>query len=393
MRQFRISFSVTLGLLVASSSWPTEAFSQTARPTGPVGVNRPPTTAFRQRSGARAPLPGKVRADDGLDGEALEAEIVARVDDEVILLAEVLQPVRAALELEKQRRTAEEYRQIEWDILHKVTQSLIERTVLINELKLRVPDPAVLENIKRQIEEEFEKYLDTLVVKNQFESREALLEQLTKEGMTLARLREDYIKRTMAEQFLNQLVRPQVTEPTRDQLWRYYETHLEEFTEEAGAVWSHIQVQFGADKEEAKRKVLAALGELQKGEEFAKVARKYSDGPTAIDGGVWPLTSPGSYADAVVDKAIFALPVGEISKALIGKDAYHIVRVDKRNDGSPTPFAEVQSKIKLILKNQGIGELRQAKLQEIMARHYIESIFDEGKTDLSQAGEKSKLLR
>lgn len=390
MQQNRLSFHAALALTALLAAGPAQ--SQTARPTGPVGVNRPPTTAFRSRNADRS-LPARISPQDAIPGESLDAEIVARVDDDVILLAEVLQPVRGALEQEKKIRSESEYRQIEWEILQRVTRALIERKVLLNELELRVPDPAVITNIQKQIEGEFEKYLDSLVAKNQMKDRQELIDEVTKGGMTLARMRSDFVNQTMAEQFLNQLVRSQVSDPIRADLLRYYREHLDEFTEEAGAVWSHIQVSFGNDKEAAKQKILAALEELKAGAAFADVARKYSDGPTAISGGAWTLTSPGSYADPVVDKALFSLPVGELSQAIVGSNAYHIVRVEKRNDGTPTPFAQVQQKIKAILRTQGLNELRRQKLEEIMARHYVESIFDEGPTDLSQAGEKSKLLR
>lgn len=381
----RVSAALAIGCTMVVGGQ--QASGQTLPQTG--GIVRPPTTALGPRSKSS---PARVRQDVNPNA-SLNAEIVARVDDQVILLSEVLEPVRPILEMEKAKRSPEEYRELERQLLERVTQSLIERTVVLNELKLQAANPAGIELIRRQINEDFEKYLQSLVQKNGFESREALIEQLQKEGTSVEKLREDFIDRTMAEQFLNQLVRPQLKEPTRADLLRYYRDNIEEFTEEEGVIWSQIQVSFGENKDAAKEKILQAARELQSGADFAEVAKKYSDGPTAVSGGKWSLTSQGSYADQIIDRALFTLPVGEVSQVIAGKDAYHILRIDKRNDGRPTPFEQVQSQIRGILRSQGLGDLRVAKLKEIMAKHYVESIFDENNTQLSQTDRSSTLLK
>ena len=91
----------------------------------------------------------------------------------------------------------------------------------------------------------------------------------------------------------------------------------------------------------------ALLEKLRRGEDFAKLAKKESDGPAGSrnQGGLME-TSPGGYGVAAVNKAVESLPIGQLSGVIEGPDGYHIVKVEKRRSAGPASFEEVQDQIK-----------------------------------------------
>lgn len=349
-------------LLAVVTACPSSA--QTDRTT--VGPKRPAVVPLGR-------LPGEA-SKTGAGKSA--ASIVARVDDQVILLEDVMTPVAARLRQAKEKLGPEQYRQFEWETLRQVTDARVQRAVVLKELSNRLPSPDILKRVRKGANEDFEKYLMQLAREQGLKTREEIVAQIKKEGANLEDLRNDFIDNLIAQQYVAQMIRPLIKEPTRIDLMSYYEDHRDEFREEKGAVWRHIEIKKQPDANAAFDKAQTIAQQLRGGADFAALAKKESQGSTAAAGGLWSLTSKGSYADPAVDQAIFSVPVGQASEVIDGKDSYHIVRVEKRSDGGVKPFAEVQAEIKTALQRQSMSELRKKKVDEMMTRHYIETIFD-----------------
>ena len=92
-------------------------------------------------------------------------------------------------------------------------------------------------------------------------------------------------------------------------------------------------------------KVVEALKRYN-GENFGAVARKFSDGAEAEQGGQWDWTRQGSLTDKALDKRLLKLPVGAISEPIVGEDAFRLVKINDRRLAGRVPFSEVQEKIK-----------------------------------------------
>jgi parvulin-like peptidyl-prolyl isomerase len=313
----------------------------------------------------------------GTTDAQVAASIVARVDDRVILLEEVLRPVRGQLQRARDELPEAKYREVEWELLRQVTESKIHQVVVLKELELKVPNKEVIGRIRKAASKDFEKYLLRLARQFGVQTREEIVARLEKEGSRLDDLRNDFLDNLLAQQYLTQLVQSQLKEPTRDELLAYYDAHREDFADEKGAVWRHIEIKRSGDPAAARRRIAEIEKKLAQGQDFAELAKKHSQGPTAINGGLWSLTSKGSYTDEAVDQAIFSLPVNSISPVIDGAEAFHIIRVEKRGDGTARPFSAVQDLIRAKLRNESVEKLRKAKLDELIARHHVESIFEQ----------------
>jgi peptidyl-prolyl cis-trans isomerase SurA len=110
-----------------------------------------------------------------------------------------------------------------------------------------------------------------------------------------------------------------------------------------------VQVQPKATPEQveaARLKAVALMGEAKKaGVDFAELAKKKSEGPSASDGGDLGFFRRGVMV-AEFEKAAFGLPVGGISEPIRTKFGWHVVKVEERRAVAPRPFEEVKEQLR-----------------------------------------------
>lgn len=111
--------------------------------------------------------------------------------------------------------------------------------------------------------------------------------------------------------------------------------------------------------EEARRRVLG-------GEDFAAVAREYSDDPTTKDkGGALPFVTREKLTPDYA-RAVFALSkVGEISMPIKAPAAYHVVRLEERRPEGVKTFDEARDEIVRGLRRQYVEDQRNLRIRAI----------------------------
>jgi parvulin-like peptidyl-prolyl isomerase len=92
------------------------------------------------------------------------------------------------------------------------------------------------------------------------------------------------------------------------------------------------------------------------------VARRSSEDPRKSEGGQYDWTSQGSLAWKEVDRALFTLPVGELSPIIVDEESFHIVRVVERRDAGMIPFEEAQAEI----EERILTAYRDGKVEEFL---------------------------
>jgi peptidyl-prolyl cis-trans isomerase SurA len=124
--------------------------------------------------------------------------------------------------------------------------------------------------------------------------------------------------------------------------------------------------------EAAKAKAEDLLDQIHKGAKFADLAKKYSDGPSAKDGGDLSYFKRGTMPKELDDK-VFALKTGEITDVIRTKQGYVILQaVEHQMAGIPT-LKEVEPRIQDALYMQ--------KLQPAL-RTYLTTLREEAFIDI-----------
>jgi parvulin-like peptidyl-prolyl isomerase len=131
----------------------------------------------------------------------------------------------------------------------------------------------------------------------------------------------------------------------------------------------------------ARKLMDAALKELSQGKAFEDVAKKFSDGPMAKDGGWQPPTNPDSIVDEKTAEALRQLPEGATSAVIRTEDALRIIRVVSRVPAGCQSFEECQESIREHIRHA----MQQKKVGALVSRASIELAYPAEETPQSQA--------
>lgn len=168
----------------------------------------------------------------------------------------------------------------------------------------------------------------------------------------------------------------------------YYENFPGEFQTEKTVQARHIliKVDQNAPAETIEKKRLAAVDILKKardGEDFAQLAKTFSEGPSKDQGGYLGAFTQGSMVKPFSDKA-FSMAVGEISDPVQTRFGWHIIKVEKINEASVRSLEEAGKEIR---------EKLMAKKTKDMAYEQAEIAYDLAfsNEDLAKTADELKL--
>lgn len=145
-----------------------------------------------------------------------------------------------------------------------------------------------------------------------------------------------------------------------------YERELEAFQGQEQRRASHILLSVGAarSEEEALAKAEELRGRIEDGEDFADLAREYSDDPgSAPDGGDLGLAGRDTFVPPF-ERALFRLEEpGAVSDPVVTQFGVHLIRLDEIASAEPPSFERRRSALLRRLREEGARE-RFAELRQ-----------------------------
>lgn len=177
------------------------------------------------------------------------------------------------------------------------------------------------------------------------------------------------IRRGMARrQFIDSRIAPKVT-VTEKETRSFYDQNPQYFVKPESVQASHILMKVlpNADemqKNAALRRIEAIRERSSGGEDFAALARSYSQGPSADNGGDLGYFGRGQMVKSFEDVA-FALKPGEVSGVVQTEYGYHLIRVADKQPESVYTYDETKDAI--------VQDLRRRQVQREV-RLYIDRL-------------------
>jgi len=227
----------------------------------------------------------------------------------------------------------------------KASSALGENVTKENILRLLVEEKLIAEKAERdditasdgEIEMQLERVMQNIIA--QFPTYQDFLQVLQNEGLTADGLKERYrnqiAKQVVRDKLLQQEVLSKINVSEYEKR-QYYETHLDSFPDRPRMVKIaeiSIKPAMGSESlDQALQMIEDIQDELNKGADFEELARKYSDCPSAAQGGDLGYFSRGQMVPEF-EKAAFALEIGEVSEPVLTEFGYHLIRVDDKRDG------------------------------------------------------------
>ena len=172
-----------------------------------------------------------------------------------------------------------------------------------------------------------------------------LEEILETQGSSITELQEE-VSRALA---LSKYLENSVTDADKQS---YFDANKDAFNG-AKVKASHVLIdtrnlKTDAELKEAKDKIDIVKVQLDKGADFAEMAKKYSSCPSAENGGdIGFFQRKGSIVEEFAVVA-FAMKVGEISEPVKTQFGYHIIKVTEKEDGKEVNYADVSDMVDFV---------------------------------------------
>jgi peptidyl-prolyl cis-trans isomerase D len=177
-------------------------------------------------------------------------------------------------------------------------------------------------------------------------------------------------------------------QPTDEEIEDFYRLHEEDYKEPEKVRARHILFRIPpkakiSDIQAIQKRADMVLDLARKGEDFAELAKKYSQDSTASKGGELGYFTRQDMVKPFSDAA-FSLKKGEISDLVRTRFGLHIIKVEDIKPESIKPLAEVKEKV--------IQGVKQEQAREI-ARQRAESFIDLSRSldDMKKAAQEKNL--
>jgi peptidyl-prolyl cis-trans isomerase C len=221
-----------------------------------------------------------------------------------------------------------------------------------------------------QLKEQFlDRWVDITLI-----AQEAKDKKLDQDPEIQAKI-EDIKNAVMAQEFLQREIEGKV-KITDDEIETYYKGHKDEFTNPESVKARHIllKVPEGADEKawkEAETKSNDIKKKLENGEDFAELAKKYSDDPGSKDrGGDLGFFTKGRMVPEF-ESAAFSLKPGELSAPVKTNFGYHIIEVQEKKPASTKTLSEVQTQIRQTLQTEKQQKSQDALIEKLKAKYPV----------------------
>jgi peptidyl-prolyl cis-trans isomerase SurA len=283
--------------------------------------------------------------------------IVARVNDDIITQGDIAVRLSGLLQEEDVGTLDDEQAQALRDA---VVQRLLEERLILQEakrLEVRVSSEEVLERLRG--------------ARERAGSKAAYDGMLTQLGLNEEQLKMKIREQLLVQKAIDREVRSKIA-VTVGELSRAGMPPVEPGEEEVDAYHLLVRVSDERSPEDAQALAQDLYRQLQEGADFEALARQYSEGPQAQEGGRLGWLSPGELLPEL-DEVLFRLQPGEVSPPLQTRLGFHILKVIERRTPTGdrpggTPPAERQ------LFQEKFSKALRKWIDGLRAKAYVELI-------------------
>jgi peptidyl-prolyl cis-trans isomerase SurA len=233
--------------------------------------------------------------------------------------------------------------------------------------------------LKMQVaDDEINGQVDTLKKQNQL-SEEQFVALLKSRGLTLEAYRKQVHDGLLIAKVVNNEVRSRLVLQEAEVRAAYRERQ-ERYKQAGEQTISHIlflvpQEASSQEEERIRTQAEAVLQQLQRGGDFATLARQYSSGPSAERGGLLGTFRAGELLPEF-EAVVATLKPGEMSNVVRTPLGFHIIRVDARQQGGVRSFEEVQEEIRTELLRTRTEQKYQEWLGALRQQAYIKILYE-----------------
>jgi peptidyl-prolyl cis-trans isomerase SurA len=300
------------------------------------------------------------------EGKTVE-EIVARVNNEIITRSE-LEKARASAEDESraecQGRCSAEQLQVAIEDRQKFAlRDLIDQSLLSQ----RGKDMGI------NVEGDVVKQLDQIRIQNKLPDMDALERAVTSQGINWDDFKTNIRNRILTQSVIGQEVGRHITIGHEEEM-KYYNEHKSEFVRPEQVALSAIEIKTEGKKESEiptlKEKANTVRKKALDGEDFSELAKRYSDGSTAAQGGQLGVYKRGELSKELED-TVFVMKKNQLTDVIETKSGFLILKVMEHYTEGEQPFDVVEPEIQERLYSQRMEPAMREYLKTLREQSYV----------------------
>jgi peptidyl-prolyl cis-trans isomerase SurA len=309
----------------------------------PASKTPPKKSTNAANAGAKAPATAKKEAEkvpEGTNSKTVE-EIIARVNNEIITRSELDHAKEtAAEEVEedcKGKCTPEEQNTRIAEHQATALKDLIDQSLLVQRGK----------DMGLSVETDVIKRLDSIRIQNNLTSMEDLEKAVTSHGLNWEDFKDNIRKSILQQKVISQEVGSKVS-ISKEDVQKYYDDHKSEFIRPEQVALREIEVSTEGKKDselpDLKKKAETALKRVKDGEDFGEIAKRFSDGSTAKQGGFLGVYKRGELSKELED-TVFKMKKNDLTDVLDTKQGYLVLQVLEHYDEGQQSLSKVENEI------------------------------------------------
>ncbi|WP_213807224.1 peptidylprolyl isomerase [Granulicella sp. dw_53] len=308
-----------------------------------------------------APLPAPAAITP--NGTVVE-DVVVRVNDQIISRSD-LERSQQQLNQEIQQQGSNVSSADAADRQKTLLRDMIDQQLLLSRAK----------ELGLNADAEMTRRLDEIRKQNKLDTMEDLEKAARSQGVSY----EDFKSNIKNGILTQQVVRDEVgrrLQPTQGQEQAFYEAHKQEFEQPEQVRLSEILIPTSPDAKDdavaqAKAKAEDISAKVKAGGKFEDLAKSYSGGPTASQGGDLGLFKRGALAKVLEDQT-FVLKAGDATAPIRTRQGFVILKVTEHQASGIPPMKDVEPQIQEALYMQQMQPALRAYLTKLREEAYID---------------------
>lgn len=295
--------------------------------------------------------------------------IVAVVNDEIIRLAELNEKFSP---LEQQIRSQGHPSGREEELIYQKRMEVLNDMIDEKLADQQISEAGIMVNPS-----EIDHAVEQVKAINRYTDEE-LRQALALSGIDMERYREEIRKQILRNKLVNLKVTSSII-ITQSDIDAYRDAHPEIYGPRKQYQLRNIMMDIhtGADaqnRQSVYEKMTAVLEMLDDGQSFAEVAKRYSEGRNAVEGGMLGSFTLNDLEDNIAD-ALSQLEPGQFTSVIETEYGYQIFYVEEVIDASSKTADESASEIRRKLYEQQVNERFQAWIEKLRQDAHIKIIY------------------
>jgi len=370
-----------LAALPLAAQQPSNPAPQTQQPPAKPTLEKPDEAPADVPAAAQAkkPVPVRKPVASEAEGKVVE-EIVARVNNEIITRSELDHSKVTAQDDAKQecqnRCTPEQLKSLIESSQKNALRDLIDQSLLVQRGK----------DMGLSVEADTIKQLDQIRIENKLTSMEALEQAVTSQGLNWEDFKNNISNGILTKKVISSEVGSHIS-IGKDEVQKYYDAHKNDYIRPEQVVLRSIEINTAgkdpAEVAELKKKAETALKRVKDGEDFGEIAKRYSEGATAKQGGYLGTYKRGELSPQL-EAAVFKMKKNDLTDVLETKQGFLIMQVMEHYDEGQQPLDKVENEIMDKLYGERMQPALRDYLKTLREQSYV--VVKPGYQDIAGGG-------